>query len=35
MVVAHREERLLVRAALDFREEIGQFVTSSQWLCLE
>jgi hypothetical protein len=35
MVVANGEERLLVRAALDLREEIGQFVTSSQWLCLK
>jgi hypothetical protein len=35
MIVAHREERLLVRAALDVREEIGQFVASGQWDCLE
>ena len=35
MIVPHREERLLVRAALDSREEIGQFVTSGQLLCLE
>jgi hypothetical protein len=35
VIVANREERLLVRAALDLSEEIGQFVTSSQRLCLK
>jgi t-SNARE complex subunit (syntaxin) len=35
VIVANGEERLLVRAALDLREEIGQFVTSSQRLCLK
>jgi hypothetical protein len=34
MVVPNREQRLLVRATLDLREEIGQFVTSGQWRCL-
>jgi hypothetical protein len=35
VVIAYCEERLFIRAALDLREEIGKFVTSSQRLCLE
>jgi hypothetical protein len=31
MVIPHREQRLLVGAALDFREEIRQFFLSGQW----
>jgi hypothetical protein len=34
MIVANREQRLLVRAALDLREKIGQFVTGSQSVSL-
>jgi hypothetical protein len=31
MVITHREQRLLVGAALDFREEIREFFLGGQW----
>jgi hypothetical protein len=31
MVIPYCEQRLLVRAALDFGEEIRQFFLSGQW----
>ena len=34
MIVADREQRLLVRAALDLREKIRKFLVRSQWLAL-
>jgi hypothetical protein len=34
MIVADREQRLFIGAALDLREEIGKFLMCGQWLCL-